>query len=668
MPPEKDDKSTAAIKKTTDAGGDDSSRRTSGSASAASGPTSGPASQNRTTPRESNNGADGALTASAPGRRRERYLIGMRTAPDGQPIASAQNFMASPQHSMDDVVQYLGQQENVEVIKRIKLGGPQPFTANGRSVAEVLVAKIDDSKAQRLRSIAPPHLIIEPDSPLNCADYLSTPTYNSAHSYSTPIGAFLPLRSFATDVAIRVIGERDQPLARAMVVVDAGELPAQALTDETGTARITFFGGSIDTVRTLFVRAPANHWDRLIPMPHLSSGMNTVRLRPLAELYPNFPSVRSVGWGQRLMGLDPAAGRLPDSPPGSLMGNLSGSAVRIGVIDSGCDNSHPLLRHVVHGKDFTPGNTDLSWTQDLVSHGTHCAGIINASVTEQGIVGCAPAAELHVFKVFPEGRISDLLAALDECIERELDLINISVVSDGFSELVNQKLQEARRKGIACIVAAGNSGGPLLFPAMVPAAMAVAAVGKLKEFPADSSHAFNVVPQLVGGDEIFAAAFSGMGPQIWVSAPGVAVISTVPGGGYAAADGTSAAAAHVTGLAAVVLAQHPLFQDGPLKVRSEQRVHALFELIRASAVPRVADPRRGGAGVPNLMRIPLPGAQSFGGSPSFGVGAQGFGLGLTIADATDRVAMPGAMPGYWPSSIQGQGWPRWLPTQTTGLF
>ena len=72
-----------------------------------------------------------------------------------------------------------------------------------------------------------------------------------------PIAALLPLRSIATDVTIRVIGERDQPLARATVIVDGGELPAQALTDETGTARITFFGGSIEAVRTLFISAAA---------------------------------------------------------------------------------------------------------------------------------------------------------------------------------------------------------------------------------------------------------------------------------------------------------------------------------------------------------------------------------------------------------------------------
>jgi subtilisin len=604
MAPEKEERSGAAVKKTGEAG-DDSARRASGT-------------QSRATARDSGVGGDGGPAASPPARRRERYIIGTRTAPGGQP-------MAHPQHSMDDVVQYLNQQENVEVVKRIKLGGTQPFTANGRSVNEVVVAKIDEGKAQRLRALAPSHLIIERDALLACADYQSVPARIPA------IGTLLPLRSVATDISIRVIGERDQPLARATVVIDGGELPAQAITDETGTARVTFFGGSTEAIRALFIRAASNHWDRVIPAPRLGSGINTVKLRPLCELYPNFPTARLLGWGQRLMGIDPTVGR------------FSGTGVRIGLIDSGCDNSHPLLRHVVQGKDFTNGGTDASWTQDLVSHGTHCAGIINASIAEQGIVGCAPAAELHVFKVIPDGRVSDLLAALDECIERELDLINISVVSDEFSELLSQKLQEARQKGIACIVAAGNSGGPLAFPAMLPGVMAVAAVGKLREFPEDSSHVLSVVPQLIGRDDIFPAHFSGGGPQVAVSAPGVAIVSTVPGG-YAAADGTSAAAAHVTGLAALVLAHHPLLQEGTFRVRSEQRVHALFELIRASALPHFPDPHRGGAGVPDLSRIP---------------GGHGIALGLSFPDRVGAERL--AMPTYWPLSVQG--WPAWLPAR-----
>lgn len=595
MAQEKDERPSAAGKKTSETA-DESTRRTIGA-------------QTRSAPR---NGGEVGLTTPPPGSRRERYIIGNRAAHAGQPFAAAE-------HSMNDVVDYLNRQENVEVVKRMSLGGTRPFTANGRNAEEVVIVKMDPGKAQRLQAIAPHHLIIERDAPLECADYLSAP------ARFAPISTLLPLRPMVTEVAFRVIGEREQPLARAMVVIDGGGLPSQALTDDTGVARLTFFGDSIESVQALFVRAPANHWDRLIRAPRLSSGTNTVKLRPLAETYPSFPGEHLHGWGQRLMRIDPAGGR------------FTGNGVKIGVIDSGCDNSHPLLRHILHGRDCAPGGTETSWTQDVLSHGTHCAGILNAASTGQGVAGCAPEAELHVLKVAPGGRISDLLVALDECIERELDLISIGVVSDGFSELVTQKLHEARRMGIACIAPAGNTGGALTFPASLRAVMAVAAVGKLGQFPADSSHALSVIPQLVGSDGVFAAAFSGAGPQVAVSAPGVAIASTVPGGGYAAADGTSAAAAHVTGLAALVLAHHPLFKEGPFSVRSEQRVNALFELIRASAVPHFADPLRSGSGVPDLSRI---------------AGDQSFAGALSMSENLERVAAPP----YWPAAAQG-GWP-----------
>jgi subtilisin family serine protease len=596
MAQEKDERPSGAVKKTSDTGDDAMTKRAAGM-------------QGRPVAREASNGG---LIASPPGSRRDRYIIGVRTTPDGQPVALTQ-------HSMNDVVEYLNQQENVEVVKRIKLRGAQPFTAKGGSVGEVVVAKIDRAKAHRLQEVAPPNIIIEPDSLLTCADYVSTIVR------LPPLGTLVPLRPAVTDLEIRVLGERDQPLAKATVLVFGRGLPAQALTDETGTARVTFFGDSAESIQTLFVRAPSNHWDRLIDAPRLHSGANTVKLRPLSEVYANFPNERLHGWDQRLMGVGL-------SPSSNL---LSGSGTRIGLIDSGCDNSHPLLRHVVHGRDFTAEGTDSSWTQDVLSHGTHCAGIINASSTQHGIIGCAPEAQLHIFKVSPGGRISDLLVALDECIERELDLINISVVSDFASELVSQKLHEARRMGIACIVAAGNTGGPLAYPATLPGVLSVAAVGKLREFPADSSHALSVLPQLIGADGIFPASFSSGGPSIVVSAPGVAVISTVPGGGYAAADGTSAAAAHVTGLAALILAHHPLFREGSCSTRSEHRVHALFELIRASAVPHFADPQRNGAGVPNLARVPF---------------GHAIAMRLASPDAGVQVPMP-----FW--SATAQSWP-----------
>jgi subtilisin family serine protease len=377
-------------------------------------------------------------------------------------------------------------------------------------------------------------------------------------------------------------------------------------------------------VRALYVKPKANYWERLIPAPELNeSGATTIRLRPLAETFPNLAGERServVQWSQRLMRMD---------QPGS----LTGAGIRVGIIDSGCDNTHPALRHVVHGKDFTNRQTgrqdsegrrsDTGWTDDLLGYGTHSAGLVTAAPgAGQGIAGCAPGAEVHAFKVFPGGRLSDLLAALDECISREVDVVCLSVGCDEGSELLDQKMHELRHKGTACIVAAGTSGGPLQFPAVLPAVLAVGAIGKLREFPPDTCHAYAVMPELIGNDGLFPAAFTGVGPHVAVGAPGVAVLSSVPGG-YAALDGTGIAAAQVTGMAALILAHHPLFQ-GPLKARSEQRVSALFSLITACAVPQFADPLRGGAGVPDLRRVP-----GLYGTTAPGVYADLFGAGMS---------------------------------------
>jgi len=595
--------------------GEDTLRRNAGSTRAAAREPGGE--------RAGTESREGRGSAAGRGRRRERFLIGPRVGPAGQPLGY-------PPQSMDEVAEYLSRQDDVEVVRRLRLGGALPFSAQGRSVNEVLVAKIEEGKAQRLRAAAPAGLIIERDGLLT-----------RAHSHSltacaVPIGALLPLRPTTSEVTVRVVGERESPLAGATVVIDVGGLPAglpaQAVTDENGTARLSFFGSSIDSIQTIFVRPAADYWDRIISAPRFGSGVNTIRLRSLGEFYPNFPEQRLLGWGQRLMRIDPTTGR------------FSGSGVRVGIIDSGCDTAHPLLHHIAQGKDFTAGATDNSWTQDPLAHGTHCAGIINAAHAEQGIAGCAPEAELHVFKVIPEGRVSDLLAALDECIVRELDLVLIGVVCEGFSELIAQKIYEARHKGIACIAAAGNTGAAPAFPATLPGLMAVGAVGRLREFPADSSHALAVIPQLIGADEVFAASFSAVGPQLSVAAPGVAVISAVPGGGYAAADGTSVAAAYVTGFAALVLAHHPLLQQGALRGRTDQRVQVLLELIRSSAVPHFGDPLRGGAGVPDLLRVPA-------------------GPGITAlrrADGSEGVS-PGGL-SYPPPQV----WPAWLTMQGPG--
>jgi subtilisin family serine protease len=100
-----------------------------------------------------------------------------------------------------------------------------------------------------------------------------------------------------------------------------------------------------------------------------------------------------------------------------------------------------------------------------------------------GVRGFAPAAEIHACKIFPGGQISQLIDALEYCIEKQVDIVNLSLGTDQVSEVLEQQLLRLTNVGIACIVAAGNSGGPVQYPASSPNVLAVAAIGHVAEFP-----------------------------------------------------------------------------------------------------------------------------------------------------------------------------------------
>jgi subtilisin family serine protease len=137
------------------------------------------------------------------------------------------------------------------------------------------------------------------------------------------------------------------------------------------------------------------------------------------------------------------------------------------------------------------------------------------------------------------------------------------------------------------------------YPASSPNVLAVAAVGKAGEFPPDSYHAQTV--SVVDGSGFFSPKFTCFGPEIAVCGPGVAILSSVPPSNYAAWDGTSMAASHVTGLAALVLAHHPDFQ-GAFRARNADRVDRLFQILRASTQPvNIGDSRRTGFGMPDVL-------------------------------------------------------------------
>ncbi len=511
--------------------------------------------------------------------RKRQYLVATRVLP---------GLAAAPANAIHES---LKQMEDVEILRRLRPKGFKGLGAAAQPGAqEIIVVRMDDQRAEALRQSAPPHVVIEEDGRLETGLSLFPASLAAPRS-----SAAAPAPRRRREVQFQVLGERDQPLAGAGVTVLGRSFGALAITDQAGAASVAIFDAEadLDDIGAIYVQPAADHWECFMQRPILNPAeTNVIRLRPLAFSHAVKPAgEKPLAWGWELMGLD------------RLAAGLTGAGVRIGLIDSGCDNSHPLLRHVAKGVDLTRGNGAKDWTRDEIGQGTHCAGIIAGTGDPAlGMSGIAPGAEIHVFKLSPGGRFSDLIEALDQCIENQIDIVHLGVSANQVSELVARKIIEARLSGVACIATSGDEGGPVRFPGMVPGVLCVSAVGRLGEFPADTRHALTATPELIGPAGIFATNFSGAGPQLGVCAPGVAIISSVPGGGVAARDGSAIAAAHVVGFASLILGHHPLFR-GAYAGRGEQRVNALFELVRVSAARPVFDSTRVGAGLPDFRGV-----------------------------------------------------------------
>jgi subtilisin len=215
----------------------------------------------------------------------------------------------------------------------------------------------------------------------------------------------------------------------------------------------------------------------------------------------------------------------------------AGAGVRVGVLDTGIDLTHPDLRRNIKGgiNIVEPKRPP----QDGNGHGTHVAGIIAAYSHTQGVLGVAPAAELYAIKVLNDrgvGSLTTLVQGIDWGIEKGMHILNLSL-SGGrqVPAALLQAIRAANRKGVLVVAAAGNNGNAagrgdtVGAPARLSSVMAVAAVTQRNK----------------------RAPFSATGPSLDISAPGVGILSTYTGGRYAVLNGTSQAAPHVSGVAAV---------------------------------------------------------------------------------------------------------------------
>ncbi|MFF3787091.1 S8 family serine peptidase [Streptomyces sp. NPDC001933] len=276
-----------------------------------------------------------------------------------------------------------------------------------------------------------------------------------------------------------------------------------------------------------------------------------------------------------------------------------GSNVKVTVLDSGIDATHPdLAGRIAEAVDFT---NSPSGTVDQHGHGTHVASTIaGTGQASNGLRrGVAPGAKLSIGRVCgPDGSCagSAVIAGMEWAAKSGADVVNMSLggaPSDGKDPLSQTVNTLSRTYGTLFVISAGNAGPDaetVGAPGAADEALTVAAVDKSDQM----------------------ARFSSRGPRVGdgavkpdISAPGVAIVAArAKGTGmgkpvddfYTSASGTSMASPHVAGAAAIVAQQHPDFTGRQIKsllmATSKDLGHDLFAQGAGRVdVARAVDPR-----------------------------------------------------------------------------
>jgi hypothetical protein len=223
-------------------------------------------------------------------------------------------------------------------------------------------------------------------------------------------------------------------------------------------------------------------------------------------------------------------------------GRPAARRIKVGVLDSGIDTSHPDLPSPAL---YRSGSFS---SRDLIGHGTHVAGVIaaltNNGVGVTGICDC----ELGIWKIFPDDdEYVDPLTyyrALGEIVSEKIDVVNLSIGGTFHSKYEAGLFADAIKQGVTVVAAMGNEfekGNPTSYPAAYDDVISVGAIDEARR----------------------RSRFSNTGKHIDICAPGSNILSTLPTRkapgrpetNYASWSGTSMATPHVTAAAALVKAK-----------------------------------------------------------------------------------------------------------------
>jgi subtilisin family serine protease len=230
--------------------------------------------------------------------------------------------------------------------------------------------------------------------------------------------------------------------------------------------------------------------------------------------------------------------------------------VDVAIIDSGIDYEHPDL--TVAGRvNCLSGSCVANSGTDTLGHGTHVAGIVGAEDNAEGVVGVASGARLWAVKTF-EGRNtteSALVAGVNWATAHagEIEVANASFGCACSLPVLEGAVTSLVEAGVVFVAAAGNSAinASSFSPAKNSAAIAVSAIA---DYDGKAGGLSSYTCENLGLDDQ-RYIWSNYGSVVDITAPGVCILSTFPGKSYFRTSGTSMAAPHVTGAAAILAAQ-----------------------------------------------------------------------------------------------------------------
>ncbi|MBP3965954.1 S8 family peptidase [Paenibacillus sp. DLE-14] len=242
----------------------------------------------------------------------------------------------------------------------------------------------------------------------------------------------------------------------------------------------------------------------------------------------------------------------------------TGHRVKVGVIDTGVDFSHPDLKQSL-GRGINLLNRG-SLPHDDNGHGTHIAGTIAAANQVHGMIGVAPRATVYPVKAFDQNGsafVSDIVLGIDWCVRNNMDIVNMSFGMKTRSKSLLTAVTNAYNAGVIIVASSGNDGKrkSIDYPARYPQTIAVGATNRLRRI----------------------APFSNRGLYIDVYAPGDKILSSWLRGKYNEMSGTSMATSHVSGAIALLLAHRPGLSPSDIKAVVKRSMLPL----RGTKAPRI---------------------------------------------------------------------------------